>query len=686
MSRRDSSLCWASLGASCLPRLLLLLLLPGLGSTPGAADNAAPGLGRDLSELRGSRAGLRPPRPPISARAAQIFLARYGWLDPVPWREGSGHADADPATAPWDDLDFANPVPDELPVEPDSEPAHSDSVELPAWGAEAVAGPAEEASRRGERAGGRAGVAFFVGVGPAVADALRRFQAAHGLEVTGLLDPGTREAMSQPRCGVPDRQTGEAAVNTTATSHTSTTTTTTTAATTTDPNTITSPSPPSVTIIANTSTSPPSTTATITPSISARAHTPANTITNRSASPPFITTANIINATTTTTDTSAPRFATTSTTTTANKNLTAYDRRRTHPPSTPLVPNTQTTITTTTTSTTATTINPKISTTTHTSGNTITNRSTSPAFITNATTTIMDTTTIITNASTLRPSTDTTTITNRPTSPPFITTTTNIMNTTNTTTTNIMNTTNIINTTTTTKSEVARSAGRSRRALPSRPKRRLPRRLHEFATRRRRDLRGPADGPGGLASTSRASPAEEEEEAEEAAPPPAAAFAARVVRWRLLSEGFSARLSVVEQRAMVRLAFRMWSEVAPLVFKEDLTSPPGDVDIRLGFGTGRHLGCPRAFDGWGREVAHAWTLGDVHFDDDEDFRGLGEARGISLLKVAVHEIGHVLGLRHALLRGSVMLPEYPGGGAGGGEGGAGGGGGGARGGGRGGGL
>ncbi|XP_078723465.1 matrix metalloproteinase-21-like [Lampetra fluviatilis] len=374
MSRRDSSLCWASLGASCLPRLLLLLLLPGLGSTPGAADNAAPGLGRDLSELRGSRAGLRPPRPPISARAAQIFLARYGWLDPVPWREGSGHAEADPATAPWDDLDFANPVPDELPVEPDSEPAHSDSVELPAWGAEAGAGPAEEASRRGERAGGRAGVAFFVGVGPAVADALRRFQAAHGLEVTGLLDPGTREAMSQPRCGVPDRQTGEAADD--------------------------------------------------------------------------------------------------------------WDR---------------------------------------------------------------------------------------------------------------------------------------------------------------------------------ASPAEEEE-AEEAAPPPAAAFAARVVRWRLLSEGFSTRLSVVEQRAVVRLAFRMWSEVAPLVFKEDLTSPPGDVDIRLGFGTGRHLGCPRAFDGWGREVAHAWTLGDVHFDDDEDFRGLGEARGISLLKVAVHEIGHVLGLRHALLRGSVMLPEYPGGG------------------------
>ncbi|KAM9425831.1 matrix metallopeptidase-21 [Pholidichthys leucotaenia] len=136
------------------------------------------------------------------------------------------------------------------------------------------------------------------------------------------------------------------------------------------------------------------------------------------------------------------------------------------------------------------------------------------------------------------------------------------------------------------------------------------------------------------------------------------AFTKMVLKWRLIGEGYSSQLTIEEQRYIFRLAFRMWSEVSPLEFVEDLHSPLEEVDIKLGFGTGKHLGCNQKFDGTGQEFAHAWFLGDIHFDDDEHFTGPNAGSGISLLKVAVHEIGHVLGLPHIYRPGSIMQPSY----------------------------
>ncbi|KAF4106243.1 hypothetical protein G5714_012233 [Onychostoma macrolepis] len=136
------------------------------------------------------------------------------------------------------------------------------------------------------------------------------------------------------------------------------------------------------------------------------------------------------------------------------------------------------------------------------------------------------------------------------------------------------------------------------------------------------------------------------------------AFSKSLLKWRLIGEGYSSQLSIDEQKYIFRLAFRMWSEVSPLQFQEDTHSPLEDIDIRLGFGTGRHLGCSQRFDGAGREFAHAWFLGDIHFDDDEHFTVPNTGSGISLLKVAVHEIGHVLGLPHIYRPGSIMQPSY----------------------------
>lgn len=50
--------------------------------------------------------------------------------------------------------------------------------------------------------------------------------------------------------------------------------------------------------------------------------------------------------------------------------------------------------------------------------------------------------------------------------------------------------------------------------------------------------------------------------------------------------------------------------------------------------SGRHLGCNQRFDGTGQEFAHAWFLGDIHFDDDEHFTHPNAGSGISLLKVS----------------------------------------------------
>ncbi|XP_067851988.1 matrix metalloproteinase-21-like [Heptranchias perlo] len=135
-------------------------------------------------------------------------------------------------------------------------------------------------------------------------------------------------------------------------------------------------------------------------------------------------------------------------------------------------------------------------------------------------------------------------------------------------------------------------------------------------------------------------------------------FSKRKLKWRLMDEGYTIQMSIEQQQNILRLAFRMWSEVTPLEFEEDSVSLPADIDIKLGFGTGQHLGCSQDFDGTGQIFAHAWYLADIHFDDAEHFVVTNNGQGISLLTVAVHEIGHALGLPHLLRAGSVMHPNY----------------------------
>nr|KAG5688239.1 hypothetical protein BaRGS_034281 [Batillaria attramentaria] len=78
--------------------------------------------------------------------------------------------------------------------------------------------------------------------------------------------------------------------------------------------------------------------------------------------------------------------------------------------------------------------------------------------------------------------------------------------------------------------------------------------------------------------------------------------------------------------------------------------------------TGSHQNCEHDFDGNGGEIAHSQHAGNMHFDDEENFKSIRSYTpdGIYLLRVAVHEIGHVLGLAHTNKSQSIMYAIYHG--------------------------
>lgn len=124
----------------------------------------------------------------------------------------------------------------------------------------------------------------------------------------------------------------------------------------------------------------------------------------------------------------------------------------------------------------------------------------------------------------------------------------------------------------------------------------------------------------------------------------------------------TAQLSAEAVQGEIARAMAEWAKVADIQWSAELGSnQTGTIDIL--FGTGAH-GDPYPFDGPGNILAHTFypsppnpepIAGDMHFDEAETWR-IGAST--DLFSVALHELGHALGLAHSDDPDAVMYPYY----------------------------
>ncbi|KAF7136422.1 hypothetical protein RHSIM_Rhsim08G0059800 [Rhododendron simsii] len=128
-------------------------------------------------------------------------------------------------------------------------------------------------------------------------------------------------------------------------------------------------------------------------------------------------------------------------------------------------------------------------------------------------------------------------------------------------------------------------------------------------------------------------------------------------KWPQLTYAFAPGTRA-DAKSAVAKAFNTWASQTGFRFSQsqDFTS----ADLKIGFYRGDH-GDGAPFSGKNGVLAHAFapTDGRFHYNADNSFSENPIAGSFHLETVALHEIGHLLGLAHSDLEEAIMWPSIP---------------------------